>query len=187
MLLACGVPPPCLHSCILRELREQDLARIIKSIGVATSALVQLCISQVHPALEMLVQRLSHLHGLSKWPYHFAALGLQPSRVATALEAAVSLRASAELLLLSARRANPELACFASWLIRVYRKLRDEPPPSAEEMHPLNSKVRTQPPLNPRPPPKMAHAELSERAMERPTEPPLGPLLIAPRPKSLAR
>ena len=57
----------------------------------------------------MLVQRLSHLHGLSRWPYHFAALGLQPSRVGAALDSAIGLRATAELLLLSVRRSNAEL------------------------------------------------------------------------------
>ena len=140
MLLACGVParPPCLQSFILREMREPELARILKAIGVAASALLQILLTQVpsspslapatfssgvqrtsgasscnplrlqpcsfgrsisramysqaHPALDMLVQRLSHLHGLSRWPYQFAALGLQPARVASALDAAVCLR-----------------------------------------------------------------------------------------------
>lgn len=140
LLLACGVPPMCMHSYIVRELKEQELTRVVKGLGVAASALVQLCVTQVHPALEMLVQRLSHLHGLSKWPYHFAALGLQPARVAAALEAAVSLRASAELMLLSVRKATPELTMFVQWLIRINRQLIDQPPPSAEEMPPLNSK-----------------------------------------------
>ncbi|KAL3929112.1 MAG: hypothetical protein SGPRY_002096 [Prymnesium sp.] len=50
---------------------------MLKAVQLAGDALVQLCLSSIHPALEMLVARLSHLHGLSKWPYHFAALGLQ--------------------------------------------------------------------------------------------------------------
>ena len=141
LLLACGVPPPCLHDFILNELREQDLTRTLKGLAVAANAIAQLCISHVHPALEMLVQRLSHLLGLSRWPYQFAALGLQPARAAAALEAAVGLRASAELLLVTVRRSQPELGCFLSWLIRVHRKMKHEAPPTAEEMPPLHSKA----------------------------------------------
>merc|ERR1712216_701410 len=103
-----------------------DLTRIVKSIGLAASAVVQVVITQAHPALEMLIKRLSHLHGLSKWPYQFAALGLQPARVAAALEAAVGLRAAAELLLIATRRATPELHALCTWLARVHQKIKDE-------------------------------------------------------------
>lgn len=62
---------------MISELQIDFLNRSLKAITLAADALLQLCITTIHPALEMLVQRLSHLHGLSKWPYHFAALGLQ--------------------------------------------------------------------------------------------------------------
>ena len=76
----------------------------------SAAALTQLCVCHVHCSLEMLIQRLSHLHGLSRWPYHFAALGLQPARVTAALDAAAALRASAELLLTSVRQAHAEIS-----------------------------------------------------------------------------
>ena len=180
------------------ELRVADLTRILKAIGVAASALVQIFLTQVRgrcrhaltpatsqpkhhtvhnppnqqvfPALDVLVQCLSHLHGLSRWPYHFAALGLQPARVASALEAAVSLRvrltkastsrekkthlggnahartllvakASSELLIVAVRRAASEMHGFLSWLVRVHRKMRDDQPPAAEETPPISAKV----------------------------------------------
>ena len=82
------------------------------------------------------MQRLSHLHGLSRWPYHFAALGLQEARVHTALEAAVGLRQTSELLLISIRDMTPKLADLLSWMMRIYRKIRDDPPPNNEEVRP---------------------------------------------------
>ena len=141
VLLAAGVPSPLLQAFFSTELREIELTRALKCLGVAASALTQLCLMHVHPALEILIQRLSHLEGLSKWPFHFAALGLQPPRVAAALEAAASLRASAELLLVAVRRTTPELCAFLGWLVRMVRKVRDEPPPTAEEMPPPKIKV----------------------------------------------
>ena len=77
MLLACGVPPSCVQAFLLRELNAEALSRTHKAVNVAAAALTQLCVCHLAPACEMLVQRLGHLHGLSKWPYHFAALGLQ--------------------------------------------------------------------------------------------------------------
>eukprot|EP00964_Phaeocystis_antarctica_P003105 scaffold1656_cov72-Phaeocystis_antarctica.AAC.1 len=62
------------------------------------------------------MQRLGHLHGLARWPFHFAALGLQPQRVHAALEAAVALRAAVEALLVSAQKAQAELGMLLSWL-----------------------------------------------------------------------
>ena len=49
MLLACGVParPACLQSFILREMREPEISRILKAIGVAASALLQILLTQV--------------------------------------------------------------------------------------------------------------------------------------------
>ena len=143
MLLGVGLPsrPACLQTFMLRELKEADLTRLLKGIDIAAKAVLQTLITQAHPALEMLIQRLSHLHGLSKWPFQFAALGLQPARVATAIEAAVGVRQTAELLLINIRRGTPELSALISWLIRVHRKARDEAPPSAEEMAPLDAKA----------------------------------------------
>ena len=141
VLLACGVPSAHVQGFFNRELREADLSKTVKALAFAANALTQLLVTQVQPALDMLVQRLSHLEGLSKWPYHFKALGLQPETVSEALQAAASLRATAELLLVSMRRSQPDLSCFMCWLIRIQRKLRDESPPASDELPPLNMKA----------------------------------------------
>ena len=73
--------------------------------------------------------------------FSFAALGLQEARVSTTLDAAVGLRASAELLLTTVQRVKPELSCFLSWLMRLYRKMKHEAPPTSEEMPPLDNKA----------------------------------------------
>ena len=52
MLLANGIPPSCVHAFILRDLREADLTRILKSISVASNALLQTLITQVRMARE---------------------------------------------------------------------------------------------------------------------------------------
>ena len=139
MLLASGVPPSCVQAFLLRELNGEALQRLLKAVGVASSALTQLCVCHLAPACEMLIQRLGHLHGLSRWPFHFVALGLQPQRVNAALEAAVSLRASAELLQVNVHKARAEFGMLMCWLVRIHRRLRDEPPPAAEEIPPLNT------------------------------------------------
>ena len=177
-LLACGVPPTCVQTFLLRELKEPDLARSLKAVNAAADAVVSLVVTQLQPALEMLVQRLGHLQaaaaatqrparpstapqppplalppspavahtaqsrlpqGLSRWPHHFAALGLQPPRVATALDAACAYRAAAEVLLLSAKRTRRSLRSLLCWLIRITRKLREEAPPASEDMPPHDS------------------------------------------------
>ena len=60
-LLACGVPPTCVQTFLLRELKEPDLARSLKAVNAAADAVVSLVVTQLQPALEMLVQRLGHL------------------------------------------------------------------------------------------------------------------------------
>ncbi|KAL1511094.1 hypothetical protein AB1Y20_005916 [Prymnesium parvum] len=146
LLLACGVAPACVQHWIISELQHDSLGRTLKATNLAADALVQLCITTIHPALEMLVQRLSHVHGLSKWPYHFAALGLQerPPRVAAALEAAASLRASAEALLVAVRSSQVEFGMLFCWLIRQCRRLRDEPPSTTEQMPPVDAAIVAQ-------------------------------------------
>jgi len=139
MLLASGVPPSCVQAFLLREFSAEALTRTHKAITVAAAALTQLCVCHLAPASEVLMQRLGHLHGLSRWPFHFAALGLQPQRVHAALEAAVSLRAAVEALLVSVQQAQAELGMLISWLVRTNRRLRDEPPPTTDELPPPNS------------------------------------------------
>lgn len=58
MLLANGIPPSCVHAFILRDLREADLTRILKSISVASNALLQTLITQVRMARERAPLRL---------------------------------------------------------------------------------------------------------------------------------
>ena len=60
-LLACGVPPTCVQTFLLRELKESDLARSLKAVNAAADAVASLVVTQLQPALEMLVQRLGHL------------------------------------------------------------------------------------------------------------------------------
>lgn len=141
VLLACGLPSPALQSFFNTELSEAELLKALKNLSVAANVVTQLCLTQIHPALEMLLERLYHLDGLSKWPYHFAALGLQPLRVKSALTAAKALRASAELLLNAVRQATPELSGFIGWLLRTHRQMRDEPAPASEDLAPLNLKT----------------------------------------------
>jgi hypothetical protein len=117
MLLASGVPPSCVQAFLLREFSAEALTRTHKAISVAAAALTQLCVCHLAPASEILMQRLGHLHGLARWPFHFAALGLQPQRVHAALEAAVSLRAAVEALLVSVQKAQAELGMLLSWLV----------------------------------------------------------------------
>ena len=109
VLLATGVAPSAVRDWVCVELKEAELLRTLKGLNLAANALLQLLVTTIHPALEMLIQRLSHLHGLSRWPYHFAALGLQPPRVTAALDAAASLRSSAEALLIALR--TSQVAC----------------------------------------------------------------------------
>ena len=137
-LLASGIPTAELHSFFLRELKSSDLIRRLKEVGMAAAALTQLCVSQLHPALEMLVERLGHLEGLAAWPHAFASLGLQATRVVAAISAAISLRASAELLLTRVRKAHAQLGQLLGWLVRVHRQLQDEQTPAADEIAPLD-------------------------------------------------
>ena len=48
---------------------------------------------------------------------------------------------SDNVLLVAVRRTTPELCAFLGWLVRMVRKVRDEPPPTAEEMPPPKMKV----------------------------------------------
>ena len=161
MLLASGVPPSCVQAFLLREFSAEALTRTHKAITVAAAALTQLCVCHLAPACDILMQRLGHLHGLARWPFHFAAVGLQPQRVHAALEATVSLRAAVEALLVGVQTAQAELGMLLSWLVsgpapprpagplgrspppwpqvRTNRRLRDEPPPTADELPPPNS------------------------------------------------
>ncbi len=133
-LHAFGVPSAALHASLVRDFREAELSRALKATGNAASALVQLCVTQLHPALEILIHLSGHLLGLSRWPHHFAVtLGLQPARVSAVLASAASMRASSELLLVSARDFDAGLGAFIGWFIRAGRKVRDEAPPSADE------------------------------------------------------
>ena len=138
-LLASGIPTAELHSFFLRELKSSDLIRRLKEVGMAAAALTQLCVSQLHPALEMLVERLGHLEGLAAWPHAFASR-LQATRVVAAISAAISLRASAELLLTRVRKAHAQLGQLLGWLVRVHRQLQDEQTPAADEIAPSTSR-----------------------------------------------
>jgi hypothetical protein len=42
LLLSCGAASPMVQSFFSRELREADLTRIVKALGVSASALIQL-------------------------------------------------------------------------------------------------------------------------------------------------
>ena len=117
MLLASGVPPSCVQAFLLREFSAEALTRTHKAITVAAAALTQLCVCHLAPACDILMQRLGHLHGLARWPFHFAAVGLQPQRVHAALEATVSLRAAVEALLVGVQTAQAELGMLLSWLV----------------------------------------------------------------------
>jgi len=70
----------------------------------------------------MLVQRLGQLRGLSLWPHHFAALGLQPARVAHALDAACAQRAATELLAVRLRHTRETLGELMRWLLSIVRR-----------------------------------------------------------------
>lgn len=79
-LLALGVPTARVSDFLCHTWREADLSRALKATCAASETIIQLCVTQVAPALEMLIHKLGHLHGLAKWPHHFAVtLGLQAS------------------------------------------------------------------------------------------------------------
>mmetsp|Transcript_26764 Transcript_26764/g.85993 ORF Transcript_26764/g.85993 Transcript_26764/m.85993 type:complete len:709 (+) Transcript_26764:108-2234(+) len=106
-----------------------------KAANAAAGAIAQLVLTQVAPALELVVHLVGNLRGLSRWPHHFAGtLGLQPKKVSALLEAAEALRAAAELLLVCARRTDSGLVALLGWLIHAVRRLRDEAPPSADDV-----------------------------------------------------
>lgn len=128
MLLASGVPPSCVQAFLLREFSAEALTRTHKAITVAAAALTQLCVCHLAPACDILTQRLGHLHGLARWPFHFAAVGLQPQRVHAALEASVSLRAAVEALLVRVQTAQAELGMLLSWLVSGPTPPRPAPP-----------------------------------------------------------
>ena len=134
-LHAFGVPSAALHASLVRDFRDAELMRYLKAMNTAKDALVQLCVTQLNPALEMLIHLMGQLFGLSGWPHHFAVtLGLQPQRVSAVIAAAEGMRSAAELLLVSVRSISGGLSSFLCWLIRTVRRLRDESPPSAEEV-----------------------------------------------------
>jgi len=134
-LLALGVPSLAVHDFLVHQLKEADLTRALKATTAAAETLLQLCVTHLAPSLEMLIHLLGHLHGLSKWPHHFAVtLGLQPKNVLAVLEAAEALRAACELLLVCSRRADTGMTGLIAWLIHAVRKLRDEAPPSTDDV-----------------------------------------------------
>ena len=134
-LLAYGAPSARVRDVLAHELREAELTRALKAANAAAGAIAQLVLTQVAPALELVVHLVGNLRGLSRWPHHFAGtLGLQPKKVSALLEAAEALRAAAELLLVCARRTDSGLVALLGWLIHAVRRLRDEAPPSADDV-----------------------------------------------------
>ena len=109
MLLACGIAPPYVAAVLQQEFTAEALSRLHKGLNAACTAVIQTCISHLAPALDMLIRRLGHVEGVVKWPFHFASLGMQPQRLAAAVTAACGLRATVEMLMVSARRAQTEV------------------------------------------------------------------------------
>ena len=193
MLLASGVPPSCVQAFLLREFSAEALTRTHKAITVAAAALTQLCVCHLAPACDILMQRLGHLHGLARWPFHFAAVGLQPQRVHAALEATVSLRAAVEALLVGVQTAQAELGMLLSWLVSGPAPPRPAPPrpapprpaPPLPRRNPLAT-VRTRAPYAKRHAPKhhSATAPVPDRAPRAPAPPraPSAPPLPPRRP-----
>ena len=169
MLLASGVPPSCVQAFLLREFSAEALTRTHKAITVAAAALTQLCVCHLAPASEILMQRLGHLHGLARWPFHFAALGLQPQRVHAALEAAVALRAAVEALLVSAQKAQAELGMLLSWLVSRRTPPHPAAPPPRGPAPPGAACTRT--PLREAPLPTHHRATAPVTAPPHPTPP----------------